>query len=94
VRDKAAALAPDFAARIAPAAEAYQLRYLARRAFMSGDGRTAAAFVRRSLRMSRRPLTEEPLKTLSTWLASEALNLVGPAFHGLAARKLAAQTTP
>ncbi len=76
MRDKVEQIAPRFAAINAPAAEAYQLRYLARRAFMMGDGATAAKLVRKALRTSLKPLREEPGKTLATWIASEALNLL------------------
>lgn len=83
VRDKVADIAPRFYAKNADASEAYQLRYLARRAFVMGDGKTAAKLTRRSLRKSLVPLNEEPLKTLQTWIASELQNLFGfsPAKH-------------
>ena len=76
-RDRAVVLKNSVLTAInAPAAEAYQLRYLARRAFMMGDGATAAKLVRKALRTSLKPLREEPGKTLATWIASEALNLL------------------
>ena len=77
VRDKVADLAPRFYAKNGNAAEAYQLRYLARRAFVMGEGPVAAKLMRRSLKKSRVPLNEEPLKTLQTWVASELQNLFG-----------------
>lgn len=92
VRDKVAALAPDFCSRVAPSAEAYQLRYLARRAVASGDGALAADLARRSLLKSYHPLVEEPVKTLSTWLAAEVLNLMGGSFHRIVTRNLAPKT--
>ncbi|WP_172293325.1 glycosyltransferase family 2 protein [Pseudoruegeria sp. HB172150] len=72
-------LAPEFFVRHAAAARAYQLRYLARRAFSSGDGAAASRMIRASLATSRRPLLEEPGKTLTTLAASLALALLG---HG------------
>ena len=70
-------VAPTFFDRHAPAARAYQLRYLARRAFTMGDGAEAVRLVRASLAASRRPLVAEPAKTLTTIAAAIALNLVG-----------------
>ncbi len=75
VRDKVADLAPRFAAKHAGPAESYQLRYLARRAYMMGAGASASRLARKSLTTSLTPLFEEPVKTITTWLASEALNL-------------------
>lgn len=77
VRDKIADLAPRFYAKNGDAAEAYQLRYLARRAFVMGEGPVAAQLMRRSLRKSLVPLNEEPVKTLQTWLASELQFFLG-----------------
>lgn len=72
-------LCPAFFARHAPAARAYQLRYLARRAVSALDGDEARTLMRQALRMSRRPLIEEPLKTLITLSAAHLLAAVGPA---------------
>jgi glycosyltransferase involved in cell wall biosynthesis len=69
--------APSFAAYHAPIAEAYQLRFLARRAFMMGDGATAMRLVFQSLAKSRVPLWEEPIKTVVTVLAAVALRFFG-----------------
>jgi glycosyltransferase involved in cell wall biosynthesis len=73
--------APEFAARIAPIAEAYQLRFLARRAFMMRDGATALRLVTKSLVTSRVPLIEEPVKTVVTLLAAIALRISGNTFN-------------
>lgn len=75
VRDKVRGLAPDFAAKVAPVAEAYQLRFLARRAFMMGDGKVALALMTQALRTSAKPLAEEPVKTTVTLLAALALRV-------------------
>jgi hypothetical protein len=69
--------APAFAARYAPVAEAYQLRFLARRAFMMRDGATALRLALSSVAASRVPLLEEPVKTTVTLLAAFALRLFG-----------------
>lgn len=84
--DKLRPTAPEFFARHEDAARAYQLRYLARRAVSDGDGATARALVGRSLRLSRAPLAEEPLKTLTTLAAARALDLAGPRALGAAKR--------
>jgi glycosyltransferase involved in cell wall biosynthesis len=69
--------APNFAAYHAPIAEAYQLRFLARRAFMMGDGATAMRLVFKSLAKSRVPLWEEPIKTVVTVVAAVAQGIFG-----------------
>ena len=79
MRDKVKAASPAFAARHAAAAEAYQLRFLARRAFMMRDGTKAAEMALRSLAKSRTPLLEEPVKTLTTLFAALALKFFGTA---------------
>ncbi|WP_425040311.1 glycosyltransferase family 2 protein [Primorskyibacter sp. S187A] len=70
VIDKLRPLDPAFFATEEPAARAYQLRYLARRAVSSQDNDRARGLMREALRTSRKPLIEEPLKTLSTLLAA------------------------
>lgn len=73
--------APEFAARHAPVAEAYQLRFLARRAFMMRDGTTALRLAAASFATSRVPLLEEPVKTVVTLAAAIALRILGPVFN-------------
>lgn len=73
--------APAFAARHSPAAEAYQLRFLARRAFMIGDGAAALRLAAASFKTSLVPLMEEPVKTTVTLLAAVALKLSGRSFN-------------
>ncbi|WP_460272158.1 glycosyltransferase family 2 protein [Celeribacter sp. ULVN23_4] len=72
-------VAPEFFARHEPAARAYQLRYLARRAISSGDGDTARELVRRAFEHSRRPIFEEPVRSLTTWGAAHATARFGTA---------------
>lgn len=76
---KLAPLYPDFFAAHAPAARAYQLRYLCRRAISARDGRAAWQLARRSLQASWRPLLEEPAKTVVTLGAAAVLRMCGPA---------------
>jgi glycosyltransferase involved in cell wall biosynthesis len=75
VKEKVCDLSPTLYAKCGKAAEAYQLRFLARRSFALCDGPTAAQYARRSLRLSRVPLFEEPAKTLTTLFACEGLML-------------------
>jgi hypothetical protein len=83
--DKVVEMNPGFAARWLPAAEAYQLRYLARRAVSLGDGATAARLLLRAARASWHPMMFEPKKTLTT-LAATTLMLIGGA--GIVSRAL------
>jgi glycosyltransferase involved in cell wall biosynthesis len=76
MRDKVRDYAPRFAAKYAHVAESYQLRYLARRAFVMGHGTVAAKLARKALSKSIQPLLEEPIKTASTLFACEALNFI------------------
>ena len=80
VRDRVLDTAPAFGKKYAPAATAYQLRYLARRAATMHDGKTAAQYCRQSLATSLVPMLEEPVKTLTTLIACEAMNLFGDSF--------------
>lgn len=72
-----AEIAPGFVAEHAPAARAYQLRYLARRAVSQRDGQLALDLCRRALASSRRPLIAEPVKTLTTLAAAALLTALG-----------------
>ena len=71
-------LNPAFFARHAPAARAYQLRYLCRRAISARDGAAAARLASQTARCSLRPLVEEPVKTLVTLGAAAVLGALGP----------------
>lgn len=72
-------LDPAMMTRLAPAARAYQLRYLARRAVSDGDGARAWQMITDALRQSWIPLIEEPIKTVTTAVAALALRLGGRA---------------
>lgn len=85
-------LAPAFFATHAPAARAYQLRYLARRAVSDLDSATARTLIRRSLTTSLRPVVEEPVKTGVTLAATAAVSILSQAliarfsaFHSVSA---------
>ena len=75
--EKLSGIAPDFIARHAPAARAYQLRYLARRAVSARDGDRARDLITRSFAASRHPLVHEPVKTLVTLAACALVETPG-----------------
>lgn len=88
-------IAPAFVARHAPAARAYQLRYLARRAVAQLDGREALDLMRRALASSRRPLVAEPAKTVTTLTAAALLCFAGrggPLLLGAAGLRIRSRT--
>ncbi|MBB4303167.1 glycosyltransferase involved in cell wall biosynthesis [Rhodobium orientis] len=82
MKDKIAAISPMLVRKHGATAEAYQLRYLARRAVSSRDSKRAAGLMRRSLGTSPRPLVEEPVKTVVTLAAAELLSLLGQNIYG------------
>ena len=73
VRDRVAELDPQFAAKWAPYAEAFQLRYLARRCVRMGEGSMAWSLMQDALRTSSQIALREPLKTLTTLVAAGVL---------------------
>ena len=77
VADRVYQVAPEFARAHIPAAKAYQLRYLARRAVTLGAGPTALSLMLRSGLSSMHPLLNEPAKTLSTLAAALVVSLGG-----------------
>jgi glycosyltransferase involved in cell wall biosynthesis len=83
-RDKLKALAPDLVARAGNRAEAYQLRYLARRAAISGDGVKSLGLIAKSVRRHPAIIAEEPKRTLVTFgFATVASVLPAGAFETL-----------
>jgi len=72
-------LNPAFFEVNTPAARAYQLRYLARRAISDLDAPRAAALSRDWMAHSSVPLIEEPAKSLVTLAATAVLSLCGTA---------------
>jgi glycosyltransferase involved in cell wall biosynthesis len=71
-RAKVAGYAPALEADFGDLAEAYQLRYLARRAVQAGDAATAARFATTAVRLAPRIVVEEPVRTLTTLGAAYA----------------------
>lgn len=83
-RDKMRKIAPDLVARAGARAEAYQLRYLARRAAIGGDGQKALRLIRQAVGLHPRIVTEEFRKTAMTaGLACVAAALPRQAFDQL-----------
>lgn len=80
-------LAPDVLAAHEPAARAYQLRYLSRRAVASRDGRRAWRLLAQAWRASPSALLADPAKTASTSAAAAALRLGGAAIYGALERR-------
>lgn len=75
---KLSLIAPEFFAKTAKTARAYQLRYLARRAISDKDTGRAVDLLTQSLAQSWKPLWEEPRKSLTTIAAAMVLRLAGP----------------
>jgi glycosyltransferase involved in cell wall biosynthesis len=75
---KLSMIAPEFFAKTAKPARAYQLRYLARRAISDKDTGRAVDLLAQSLAQSWQPLWEEPRKSLTTIAAALVLRLAGP----------------
>lgn len=76
--EKLLPLNPAFFSVNAPAARAYQLRYLSRRAVSDLDGIRAMNLTRAWLAQSRVPLIEEPFKSGVTMAAAAVLLCFGP----------------
>lgn len=76
VRDKVRLIQPDFARKWETAAEAYQLRYLARRAIQMQDASLALKLAARSLGKYPAMLITEPAKTLSTLAVAVTIKLL------------------
>ena len=84
VRNKVWSIDAEFAHRWAPIAEAFQLRYLARRCIRLNDGAMAVSLMKDAFARSPSILWREPVKTLTTLAAALALrwmpNLAGRSF--------------
>lgn len=76
VRDKVRLIRPDFAKKWESAAEAYQLRYLARRSIQMHEADYALTLALRSLRKYPQMLIIDPAKTLSTLAATIMIKIL------------------
>jgi len=83
-RDKVNVYAPDLVARHGMRAEAYQLRYLARRAVFSERRFLAFSLAAKSVLKFPRMLTEEPSRSLATLGAATAKVFLPAAIFGWA----------
>lgn len=87
VRKKVWAIDARFARHWAPIAEAFQLRYLARRCLRSNDGPLALSLMQDAIACSPSILWREPAKTLTTFGAAMALrampNFAGQSFNAI-----------
>lgn len=81
VKDRVQELAPDFAKKWTPYAEAYQLRYLSRRSVRMGEGALAWTLIRDALSKCPTILLEEPGKTLTTIMAAAVLRFLPTAIN-------------
>ena len=87
--DKAAIYAPGLIATFRPAATAFQLRYLARRAVQLGDGPFALSLACQAVAKDPTILLAEPIKSAITFVGATAARLLSPAlFRRLAARRI------
>lgn len=75
-RAKVAGYAPDLDRAFGNRAEAYQLRYLGRRAVRSGDAAQARQMILRALWLEPRILLEDPFRTTATVLAAVARSIL------------------
>lgn len=71
-----ARIAPELHKTHSAIANAYQMRYFARRLIARGEAKQAFTFIRRSLGYSRKPFFQEPRKSLSTIAAAALLVLL------------------
>ncbi len=81
-RRKVKSYAPDLEARAGDLAEAYQLRYLARRSVRSADGAAAMRLAFGAVRLAPFILIEEPARTLVTLAAAIARRLLPDRLFG------------
>jgi glycosyltransferase involved in cell wall biosynthesis len=77
-RAKVATYAPDLDQAHGDRAEAYELRYLARRAVRSGDAKTASDMMLQALKLAPRIVLEEPVRSLSTITAIALRRAMSP----------------
>lgn len=81
VRDRVRQLDPVFAKRWAAYAEAYQLRYLARRCVRMGEGAMAWSLMKDALSLCPRIIVEEPAKTTTSLIAASVLRFLPTALN-------------
>lgn len=78
VKDRVTQLDPDFAKQWAPHAEAFQLRYLARRCVRMGEGAMAWSLMKDAFSTCPNIFIAEPVKTTTTLIAASVLRFLPP----------------
>lgn len=73
----------EFFKRWLPVATAYQQRYLARRAVQTGNAKAALSWIHKAIFNHWRIITQEPVKTIETYLAALACALPKPFYNSL-----------
>lgn len=68
--EKSFSYAPEVAERYAGLAEAFQLRFYARRSIASGDFRSARGYLRSAIQKNPKICVKEPIETLATFVAA------------------------
>ncbi|MCR9078969.1 MAG: glycosyltransferase [Hyphomonadaceae bacterium] len=81
VRDRVRRLDRAFAKKWSPHAEAYQLRYLARRCVRMGEGAMAWSLMKDALSLCPRIIVEEPAKTMTSLIAASVLRFLPTALN-------------
>ncbi|MEO1323978.1 MAG: glycosyltransferase family A protein [Pseudomonadota bacterium] len=81
VKERVAQLDPQFAKRWAPYAEAFQLRYLARRCVRMGEGSLAWSLMKDALKLCPQIAAREPTKTVTTLVAAAVLRFLPSGFN-------------
>ncbi len=81
VRDRVRQLDSAFAKKWSPHAEAYQLRYLARRCVRMGEGAMAWSLMKDALSLCPRIIVEEPAKTMTSLIAASVLRFLPTALN-------------
>jgi hypothetical protein len=90
MRAKVRTFAPDLELAHGRRAEAYQLRYLARRAVKSADPHVAIRLMRRALWLHPVMLREDPRQTLVTLLAALSVRLLPRSLYNWIVQRRAA----
>lgn len=81
VKDRVQRYDPVFAHKWGAYAEAYQLRYLARRCVRMGEGAMAWSLMKDALTLCPMIMLQEPRKTLTTGLAASILRFLPKSFN-------------
>lgn len=81
VKDRVTQLDPNFAKQWGPHAEAFQLRYLARRCVRMGEGAMAWSLIKDAVSTCPNIFLAEPIKTTTTLIAASVLRFLPPTLN-------------